>query len=77
MVNWTPWSRAALWAPLGAASLLLILSVWLRWLLSGDAAPLPPGPDEFGGAGLIVMRTVEVLAAGGRSCWLPRGSCGH
>lgn len=49
---------AVLWAPLGAALMLLILVALGQWLADGVHS-VDPGPDHFGGVNLVVMRLVE------------------
>lgn len=42
-----PSGKVWLWAALGLALVGLALSCWTRWLLSGQAAPVDPGPDPY------------------------------
>jgi len=49
---------ALLWAPLGGVLLVLIAVTLADWV-AGGVHSVRPGPDEFGGTKLVVLRLVE------------------
>jgi Spirocyclase AveC-like len=48
------------WALLGVGIVVLAVTTWGRWLLSGEAAPVDPGPDPY--RYLWVLRATEVVS---------------
>jgi hypothetical protein len=48
------------WAVLGGSLVIFALTTWTRWLLSGDARPVAPGPDPYGY--IWVLRATEVIS---------------
>ncbi len=55
-----PSGAVQLWALVGALGVALVVSSWLRWIVSDDFQPPSPGPDKYGQ--LWWLRTVEVLS---------------
>src|SRR4051794_12105007 len=55
-----PSGAVQLWALVGALGVALVVSSWLRWIVSDDFQPPSPGPDTYGQ--LWWLRTVQVLS---------------
>lgn len=51
-----------LWAALGLALVVLAVGCWSRWLLSGQAVPVDPGPDPYPFGWVIRLTEVISLA---------------
>jgi hypothetical protein len=55
-----PSGGVRIWALLGLGIVALAVTTWGRWLLSGNAAPVDPGPDPY--HYLWVLRATEVVS---------------
>src|SRR4029077_9075811 len=55
-----PPGTVVFWALVGVVGLVLLVTSWVPWLLSGHAAQPSPGPDHY--RGMPVLRATEVLS---------------
>ena len=57
-----PSGRIRFWAVLGAVLVVLAVTTWTRWLLSGQATPVDPGPDPYPNGWAIRVTEVASLS---------------